>query len=183
MERSVHLSNVRKKERITNSGKFKEDKAKRAYRLCLLGLTNSDLALAFGVSAFTIENWYRKDVDFREALERGRAVADSKVVHALYKRATGYTYTDTHITVHKPKDGSDPVIIATPVVKFQAPDVGAAIFWLTNRQPDYWSNSMKLEHTGGMTVKHQPLDLSVLDDNELNLLKKVGLQQILNANN
>jgi hypothetical protein len=27
-----------------------------------------------------------------------------------------------------------------------APDVGACIFWLTNRQPDHWQN--KVEHSG-----------------------------------
>lgn len=181
MERSIYSSNIRKTkvEKVSN---WRDDVALRAYRLCLLGLNNADLALAFGLSTFAIENKLRNDPKFRDAVERGRSVADAKVASALYKRATGYMYTDTHVTVYKPKDG-EPTVITTPVIKFQAPDTGAAIFWLTNRQPDYWSNSMRLEHTGGMTVKHEPLDLSDLDTDELNLLKKVGLQKMLNANN
>lgn len=180
MERSVYNAKVRK-QRVEKVSNWKEDIPLRAYRLCLLGLGNSDLALAFGVSTYTIENWLRKDPKFKDAIDRGRSIADAKVATALYKRATGYMYTDTHVTVHKPKNG-EPTVITTPVTKFMPPDTGAAIFWLTNRQPDYWSNSMRLEHTGGMTVKHEPLDLSDLDVDELNLLKKVGLQKMLTAN-
>ena len=67
--------------------KYKPVYAKQAYRLCLLGLTNENLAIYFGVSESCIEAWCRNHKDFKKALKKGRWSADSKVAKTLYQKA------------------------------------------------------------------------------------------------
>ena len=40
----------------------------RAYELCLLGLKDAELAVAFGVSIYTIDKWKQTHPEFREAI-------------------------------------------------------------------------------------------------------------------
>jgi hypothetical protein len=163
-------------------GKWQTDISYRVYHLCLLGLTNQDLAIALGMSLSSMEKLMRTDEDVKAAALKARQIADSMVAKAIYKRATGFYYEDTHVSVIKDRDG-EPTVITTPVRKYQHPDTGAAIFWLTNRQPEFWQNQLKVRHDGTVNVKHANMDLSDLDETELNVLKKIGLKQLASVNN
>src|SRR6266404_725221 len=71
---------------------YQEEFAEQAYKLCLAGATNDDIAEAFEVASRTIDRWLQAHPDFAEAMRRGRAIADGEVAHKLYCRAVGYTY-------------------------------------------------------------------------------------------
>jgi len=156
----------------TNLGNgWKDNHPKRAYQLCLLGLTNADLAIAFGVSLGTIEMWIRKHPRFTKAIRLGRQEADSKVAAALYKKATGYTYEEDIVNV------SHGQVMVNTVKKFAHPETTAAIFWLKNRQADRWADVWKLDQNVNVNVnavKHE--NLRELTSPELALLEKIGLR-------
>ena len=147
---------------------------KLGYNLALLGLSNLEIATALGVASITVDKWMKNYPEFEYAVERGREIADTKVVRALYKRACGYTYEDTHVSVIKPKNPEDePIVLTTPVLKHMPPDTQAAIFWLTNRQRKHWSTTQKIELNA--KIQQTAPDLSDLTDDELALISKLGL--------
>jgi hypothetical protein len=108
--------------------KYKGEFALQAYKLCLLGLTNEELALFFGVNADTIYEWQKKHVEFSESIKNGKEIADAEVAYKLHERATGFTYDDTDIRVIEGK------VVQTPIKKFLPADPTAQIYWLNNRR-------------------------------------------------
>lgn len=115
--------------------KYKPEIAKDAYGLCLLGLTDQQLANHFKVHFDTIQEWKRVHDEFSYALKTGREVADSEVTMSLYQRACG-------IKMRKETPDGQEVIYTV------APDTTACIFWLKNRQKQYWRDVWKIEHSG-----------------------------------
>ncbi len=57
----------------------------------------------------------------------------------MYERATGCSHPDVHVAVWQGD------VIITPVTKHYPPDVGAAKYWLNNRQPENWRNQVDIE--------------------------------------
>lgn len=148
-----------------------------ARRLAMLGCTNERLASVLGVSVDVLNRWMKKYPDLREAIEDGRDRADTEVARSLYERATGYVHDDTLTTTVKHKDGTVEVV-QTPIQKRYPPDVTACIFWLANRQRDYWRHVARIEHggpDGGPIALHASLDLSSFSDVELSVARKIGL--------
>ena len=115
---------------------------KAAYKACLLGTTDEDLAKAFCIATSTLYDWKAKHPEFREAINAGGVEADQKVAESLYARATGYSHPDTHIAV------SNGEVIQTPITKHYPPDNTAAIFWLKNRQSGKWRDRQPDENDG-----------------------------------
>ena len=52
--------------------KYKDEYAEQAYKLCLLGATNEDLANFFEVAVSTIDKWISEIEEFSGALKRVR---------------------------------------------------------------------------------------------------------------
>lgn len=77
---------------------------------------------------------------FRDEIDSGAVVANAKVAESLFKRATGYSHPDTHISNHKGN------ITQTAIVKHYPPDTVAAIFWLKNRQKGEWRDRQEVGH-------------------------------------
>ena len=107
--------------------------------MCLLGATDKQLADCFEVSEQTINNWKKKYKEFNLALKEGKMYSDAMVAKALYNRALGQTVKE----VKTNEDGS-----SSETVKEIPPDPTSMIFWLKNRQPDFWRDKQSLEHTG-----------------------------------
>lgn len=118
--------------------------AEQAYKLCLLGATDADMAEFFEVAESTINLWKQKHPEFSESIKRGKADADANVAEALYKRAVGYSHPDTHISNYQGE------VIVTPITKHYPPDPVSMIFWLKNRQPAKWRD--RIEHQADVTV-------------------------------
>lgn len=146
---------------------YREEFADTAYKLCLLGATDVEIADILGFSEQTINNWKEKHEDFYLALKRGKAIADANVADRLYQRALGFEHDEEEIkTVTIPGGGSE--IVRVPTRKIYAPDPTSAIFWLKNRQPSKWRDKQEHIHGGDPSnpVKHE-VDYKNLTDDEL----------------
>ena len=125
--------------------KYKEEYAEQAYKLCLLGATDKELADFFNVEEQTINNWKKdeegNETEFFESLKRGKHIADAEVANSLYQRAKGYEHPEDKIF----NNDGEPLIV--PTTKHYPPDTGAAMAWLKNRQPDKWREKQEIDHT------------------------------------
>ena len=111
------------------------------------GAIEQDIAKKLGVSESTFSGYKKEHPELMETLTVNKEVADARVESALYKRATGYEYTETSKEV-----GPDGVKIKT-TVKQVAPDVTAQIYWLNNRRPDRWRNKQDISIEGAPKVE------------------------------
>lgn len=120
---------------------YKEEYNEQAYKLCLLGATDSDMADFFSVDESTVNNWKIAHPEFLESIKRGKIQADAKIAQSLYHRAKGYKAPDI---ISASFQGT---IITEEVIKHYPPDTTAAIFWLKNRQPAKWRDKQEIDHT------------------------------------
>lgn len=135
--------------------KYKTEYNKQVYKLCLLGATNQELADFFEVHVNTIKNWYKSEPEFLSSVKRGKEKADADVAKSLLKRAKGYRYKE----VTREGNFETGVFKAVKVVTKQvAPDTGAAMAWLKNRQPSKWRDKQELEHSGKLEIAESPRD-------------------------
>jgi hypothetical protein len=119
--------------------KYKTVFGVQAYRICLLGATDKDLAEFFDVNVDTIHEWKKKYKGFSDSLKRAKKEADALVAERLFARATGYSHPDIDIKVVKGR------IRKTKLIKYYPPDTTAAIFWLKNRDKENWRDKQHLE--------------------------------------
>lgn len=134
----------KKRSKAGRPSTYQPEYAEQARRVCLLGATTQDLAMFFGVSDTTIENWMARYPLFIGAIKDGKDHADATVAASLYHRANGYSHPAVKIFAD-PKTGSEQIV---PYVEHYAPDTVAAIFWLKNRQPKKWRDLKAVEHSG-----------------------------------
>jgi hypothetical protein len=106
---------------------YKPDYCPIAYKFCLLGATNEDLAGLFEVCLSTIGYWLRRYPAFKKAVQEGRDVADADVAHSLLQKAKGFTNPDVKI-LQVTGEAQE-----VPYNRYFPPDTQAAIFWLRNR--------------------------------------------------
>jgi hypothetical protein len=125
--------------------KYKEEYDLQAYKLCLLGHTDKELANFFEVDESTINNWKVDYPNFFESIKKGKEIADADVTDSLFKRATGYNAPDTDIKMFEGQ------IIKTDLVKHYPPDPTAMIFWLKNRQPKKWRDKQEVDNNVNIT--------------------------------
>lgn len=127
---------------------------KLGYELALLGATVPRMAAVFGVAAKTVELWMRQKPEFIGALKKGREDADANVAKSLYRRALGYKHRAVKIAFDK--DGH---VLEAPYIEHYPPDTKAAIFWLTNRHPEWWRDKQVQAHEN---ADGSPLALNVI---------------------
>lgn len=117
---------------------FKTEYIERVYEYCLLGATDKQLCEFFNVAESTLNLWKQKQPKFLDALKRGKVVADANVAHALYKRATGYSCKETHVSNYQGE------VTLTEITKHYPPDTTACIYWLKSRQPENWKDKIEV---------------------------------------
>ncbi|MCP5245700.1 MAG: hypothetical protein H6937_07055 [Burkholderiales bacterium] len=118
--------------------KYRDEYANQAYKLCLLGYTDKELAEFFGVEEQTINNWKLDHKEFFESLSDGKVRADALVAERLFIRACGYRYTETKVREAFGDEGKTIPLELTTTEKEVSADVNAALTWLRNRQPGKW---------------------------------------------
>jgi hypothetical protein len=132
-----------------------------------------------------VDYWKKTKPEFKQAMDKGKMIADAKVSHSLYLAAIGYSHPDTVILTNRVKkfnekgkvikEWTEPLIV--PTTKCYPPNVQAAIKWLSARQPAVWGN--KIEVKGKFSVQHN-LDLSQFNNEELETLVKFGIVEDVN---
>jgi len=133
---------------------YREDYPEKAYKLCLLGATDKQLADFFEVSEQTINAWKKAHPAFFESLKRGKDEADANVANSLYRRALGYSHDAVKIVANA--NTKEEHIV--PYTEHYPPDTTACIFWLKNRQKSNWRDKTEQEHSGSVTVMASPHD-------------------------
>jgi hypothetical protein len=141
---------------------YKKEYDEQVYKLCLLGATDADIANFFDICEATVNNWKIKHKSFLESIKRGKEIADMDVAQSLHKRATGYEQEIIKVFQYQ----GEPVVI--PVIEKIAPDTGAAMAWLKNRQPRYWRDKQDIEHSGSvdLNTKTTLIDKYLSDEDE-----------------
>ena len=109
---------------------YKPEYIELAHNYCLLGATNEVLGDFFGVTSRTVDHWIATHPDFADAVRRGRAVA--VVVRALFERAKGFSHQVSRTTLYQGEKHTITNTVSYP------PDTQACMFWLRNRQRQYW---------------------------------------------
>lgn len=132
--------------------KYKSEYADQAKKLCMLGMTDKEMASFFGVAESTFNLWKTAHPEFSESLKGGKDLVDAEVAAKLYHRAMGYEHEDVHVSNYRG------VITVTPLVKHYPPDTTAAIFWLKNRQPQRWRDK---PDEGGEGENAQPVPVKI----------------------
>ena len=100
------------------------------------GLTDEQIAKNIGIATSTFYEWKKKEIEFSEALKKGKEVIDFEVENALLKRALGYEYEE---------ETYEYGILTKKVKKQVAPDTTAQIFWLKNRKPNNWKDRVETD--------------------------------------
>ena len=127
---------------------YREEFADQAFKLCLLGATDEELADFFEVSAKTIYNWKDEHPAFLQATIDGKTKADAEVAHSLFRAATGHEMTAERVV----KNGDK--FEAIRYKRYIPGDPAAAFKWLANRRRRDWSDKQVHEHSGNITVTH-----------------------------
>jgi terminase small subunit-like protein len=104
-----------------------------AHKMALLGLTDAQIADLMGVPVDTFHRWKAQHRQFRQAIARGKLMADAKVAESLYHRAKGYSHKAEKI-FHSVETG----VVRAEYTEHYPPDTRAAMFWLKNRQSEKW---------------------------------------------
>lgn len=113
-----------------------EERIRKSIELARNGKNQREIAEIVGVKPNTISTWKEKDLEFSIALRENQAIADDMVEASLFKRATGYDYTEEFAT----REGIQ------ELRKHAPPDSGSIQFWLRNRRPDDWKDRQEIEH-------------------------------------
>jgi len=131
---------------MARPSKYREEYSEQVFKLCLLGASDEQIADFFNIATSTIYVWNKSEPAFLEAKKRGKLEADNKVAESLFNRALGYSHKEEKIFC------TNGEVTKVDTVKKYPPDTVAAIFWLKNRNPEYWRDKQEIEHSG--TIKN-----------------------------
>lgn len=122
----------------TNTKEFMSEKKEKIFELARAGYTDKEIAKYIGIGKSTYYRILANDKEFRDSLKNAKSKADITVENSLYKRATGYDFTE-EVVEYIPDSGDKPKVKSVKKTKKHImPDVVAQIFWLKNRQPAKW---------------------------------------------
>lgn len=106
-----------------------------------------DFCKAFGIDDMTYYAWMKRSEfseSIKKAKEKFKDSLETDIVKSLANAAKGYEYTQTQ-TEYKDMSGSPKIVKQTKKNIRVEPNVGAAIFLLTNIAPERWKNRQKQE--------------------------------------
>lgn len=151
--------------------KYKEEYNEQAYKLCLLGHTDEELASFFEIAKSTLYEWKIEYPDFSDAIKKGKEIADMEVAVKLLDRAKGATVIrqqaikmkDTQYSGDGKKLSEEERIEIVDLVHQEAPDTTALIFWLKNRKSTAWRDKQDIQHSGtiGSELSDEDLDARI----------------------
>jgi len=94
----------------------------------------------------------KNKLEFSECIKKAQGIFDEKCTveakKSLMKLVSGYTVDETKTIYVDSKEGRQKIKEQTITKKHYQPGLGAAIFVLTNKDPDNWKNRQNNEVTG-----------------------------------
>lgn len=99
-----------------------------------------------GVAYSTLREWAKKYSALSAAIKGGKDSAIEQVENALFKKATGFQWTEETTEIYQRGETVKEKHIRK-VTKYAAPDTAAMIFFLKNRHPDKWSDRPEAQQT------------------------------------
>lgn len=121
---------------------FLPDHLEQVRAIAMRGITEEQMCEVFDIDEKQMGLWKAQYPTFKEALESGYTDADTEVLGALFKVATGYEHPETKVMMW---DGE---LLTHDITKHYKPDVQAIKLWMTNRQREHWSDRKEMEHGG-----------------------------------
>ncbi len=130
------------------------------------GATLTDFCKVMGIDDQTYYRWLCK-AEFAEAIKKAkesfRSTLENDIVKSLANAAKGYEY-EQYTTEYTDVNGK-------PKIKKQVkknirvePNVGAAVFLLTNIAPDRWKN--KQDSNVSVKEDNEPIQIEIIDKRE-----------------
>lgn len=134
--------------------KYKLEYDDQAYKLCLLGATDKEIADFFEVSESTINEWKLEFESFSESIREGKELSDMKVVSSLLdschdrliKTQQAFKVKNVYYDESGKRIESEKVEIVDIMQGVPANDRSIQ-FWLKNRHPDKWRDKQEIDHT------------------------------------
>ena len=131
------------------------------------GATLKDFCGAMGIDYETYYHW-RKKSEFSDAIEKAKdefkASLEEKLVRSLSKSAEGYEWEEV-VTELRPDSAGKPQIRGQRKTKKHVPpNIGAAIFLLTNVNSEKWKNKQNFD--GNLSVNAFEQLMKNLDEEE-----------------
>lgn len=141
--------------------------------------TIAEICQIVGISERTYYDWKSKNADFADAIKKAQEVFDEKCTveakKSLMKLVSGYTVDETKTIYVDSKEGRPKIKEQTITKKHYQPSLGAAIFVLTNKDPENWKNRQNNEVTGKDGKDLIPdFDISKLSDEQRKLLLEIA---------
>jgi len=123
---------------------FKEEYIRQARIAFGEGFTDLKFCELIAISRDSLIRWRREYPEFGKAVQEGKDEFDTdKVEKSLFKRATGYHYTET---IREPDVNGKLQVVKT--ISKHVADTTAMIFWLKNRRRDRWKDIKAVEASG-----------------------------------
>jgi hypothetical protein len=161
------------------------DIIQRAYYACAeCGANLGQLSKLLPVSLHTLNNWMRYDKAFRSVVRQGMDVFNSsKAEKSLLKRALGYEFDEVveqDVELYGKNSLGMKVLVpahkTTTTHRVLPPDVGALVFYLTNRDPSRWRQTYRQETSSTTETYHEhniTVDLSRVPKEDLEILRNI----------
>ena len=144
------------KKKVGRKTKYNSDFNLQVKGLCLLGLTDVQIAGVFEVEEKTIHNWRKRFPEFLQSMKDGKLVADAAVAASLYERALGTTIKKSQgfkckKTLFDSNGKKTEEIEKVEIVEYEEElpgDVTAQKKWLGNRQRENWGEKVQINPNG-----------------------------------
>lgn len=113
------------------------------------GANLKDFVSHLGVDDTTIRRWTSRHPSFKEAIERGKAVFKKNLTQELHislaMAAKGYEHEEVEQLFRVGNNGEPKPHQMRKTRKYYKPDIGAAIFLLTNLDPEHYQNRQRAD--------------------------------------
>lgn len=154
-------------------GKYIRLDLKKIYRLCILGMTNRELAEHYDVQYETWMAWLRPESkaykpELQTCITAGREDIVAKVADRLMQRAMGYKHKAVKMFYNAEEDK----VVKQNYTQRYPPSESAAMFILKNKRPKDWKEKQTIEGPNGENVGGTTIVNVLTSDDKINKLMK-----------
>ena len=99
-------------------------------------LTDAQISAKLGISHETFYQWKDKYIEFSEAIKRGKAASNTRLIEVMKKSAEGYFVEEEETVVNLDKDKQPKSYNKIVKKRYIPPSTTTQIFLAKNRMPD-----------------------------------------------